>query len=168
MQHLMPRPRRRSSVSVRARKMIATAWMIASLALPVAGVVAITQGVANLAPGDPTFHTVQAGETLTGIALRYGVSVDEIVQANGLSNANYLYVGQQLAIPNDVPSGGQIHTVQVGESLSVIARRYGVTVDAVVNANGLTNRNSIIAGQKLTIPGGTVEQLANEPSLTYT
>jgi murein DD-endopeptidase MepM/ murein hydrolase activator NlpD len=168
MQHLMPRPRRRSSVSVRARKMIATAWMIASLTLPIAGIVAITQGVANLAPGDPTFHTVKAGETLTAIALRYGVSVDEVVQANGLSNPNYLYVGQQLAIPNDAPAGGQIHTIQVGESLSMIARRYGVTVDALVAANGLTNRNSIIAGQKLIISGSTVEQLADAPSLTYT
>src|SRR5690349_8147816 len=116
MQHLMPRPRRRSSVSIRARKVIATAWMIAALTLPIAGVIAITRGAVTLAPGDPTFHTVQSGETLTAIALRYGVSVDEIVQANGLANANYLYVGQQLAIPNQTPAGGQIHTVQVGES----------------------------------------------------
>src|SRR5436853_4086112 len=100
MQHLMPQPRSRKTVSDELRRIITYAWVIGSLVLPVAGVILISQGVASLAPGNSTTHVVQSGETLTAIALRYGVSVDELIQANGISNPNYLYIGEQLVIPH--------------------------------------------------------------------
>ena len=169
MQHLMPQPRSRRTVTDQVRRIITYAWVIGSLVLPLAGIVLISQGVASLAPGDPYTHTVQSGETLTAIALRYGVSVDEIIQANGLANPNYLYVGEQLVIPRQNPTtGGELHTVKAGESLSMIARRYGVTVNDLVRLNNLVDANSIRAGQQLTIPGGSVAQLASQPSVTYT
>lgn len=153
MQHLMPHPSSRRTVSSQVRRLITYAWMIASLALPVAGVLLISQGLTSLAPSDPFNHQVRSGETLYSIAIRYGVTVDEIMQANGLANGNYIFVGQNLVIPSRNASGQQVHTVQPGESLNAIARRYGVGLDQLIAANGLADPNNIRAGQQIVIPG---------------
>jgi LysM repeat protein len=124
------------------------AGLLAGLALPAA---ALAQG---------QVHVVQRGETLYSIALRYGTSVSALVQANGLANANVIYVGQRLVIPGSGGSSGGgsagsggVHVVQRGETLYSIALRYGTSVAALVQANGLPNANYIYAGQRLTIPG---------------
>jgi LysM repeat protein len=105
-------------------------------------------------------HVVQRGENLTAIARRYGTSVSAIMQANGLSNRNFVWVGQRLSIPgtssgSSSSSGGGLHIVQRGENLTSIARRYGTSVSAFMQANGLTNRNFVWVGQRLRIPGGS-------------
>ncbi len=153
MQHLTPQPKRRRPVSERVQRLISYAWIIASLALPALGIIFLS--TADLAPVDTrsAAHTVRAGESLAIIARRYGVTVDEIVQANGLNNPNLIYAGQVLTIPLRDAAGSELYTVQRGDSLSAIARRYGVTVDALMSANGLNNPNSIFAGQQLNIPG---------------
>lgn len=115
-------------------------------------------------------HVVQAGETLSGIAAIYGTTVDAIVQANNLTDADDISEGQALIIPSSAASiptgaataasvstpsssvGQRIHVVQVGETLSEIARTYGVTTEAIVQANGLDNPNAISVGQALVIP----------------
>jgi len=107
-------------------------------------------------------HIVRRGETLSAIALRYGVTVAAIVQANGLSNPRMIYAGQRLVLPmpgraaappaNDPGTGQVIHVVEPGDTTSAIAQRYGVTVAAIVQANGLTTPNRIIGGQRLVIP----------------
>jgi LysM repeat protein len=103
-------------------------------------------------------HVVQRGENLSRIAARYGTTVQAIMNANGLRNRNFIYVGQRLTIPGSggggSSGGGGIHVVQRGETLYSIARRYGTTTAALVSANGLRNPNFIYAGQRLTIPGG--------------
>lgn len=102
-----------------------------------------------------TTHVVRPGETLYSIARLYGVSVSAIAQANGIVNPNMIYVGQVLYIPTCAPvSGGVTHIVQPGETLTRIALRYGVSVWAIANANGLTNINRIYVGQRLVIPSG--------------
>ncbi|NLE75438.1 MAG: LysM peptidoglycan-binding domain-containing protein [Chloroflexi bacterium] len=100
-------------------------------------------------------HQVSEGETLYSIALRYGVTVDALKAANGLGS-DIIVVGQTLAIP----AGGQAsppaevrhHVVQSADTLLSIALKYGVTVDAIVQANGLPNPNYIYVGQELRIP----------------
>lgn len=104
-------------------------------------------------------HVVQRGQNLTGIAARYGTTVQAIMQANGLRNPNFIYVGQRLRIPGGGGSSsgggsGGVHVVQRGENLTLIARRYGTTVSAFVQANNLRNANHIYVGQRLRIPGG--------------
>jgi len=115
-------------------------------------------------------HVVRRGETLTSIAARYGTTVTAIVQANGLRNRNFVWHGQRLRIPtgsrsspapvgrNYSPapaSGGAVHVVRRGENLASIAWRYGTSVQALAQANGLRNPNFIWAGQRLVIPGRT-------------
>lgn len=170
MERLRPRPKPRRRVSDRTRKLIATAWVLASLTLPVAGAVLVGQGIASLQPTDTgTSYVVNPGDTLTAIALRHGVSVDEIVAANGLSNPNMIYVGQVLVIPRLDSSGEQVHTVRAGESLSLIARRYGVTVDQIAAVNTLPDINSLQVGQVLVLPGtGTVVTPPQAEAVAYT
>jgi LysM repeat protein len=110
------------------------------------------------APAGTSFiHTVVAGESLSLIAQRYGVSIESIVEANGLKSANQVFIGQKLIIPSPRPTptagaGQRTHTVKAGEVLSTIAAFYGVTMDAIMKANNITNADLIYAGQVLIIP----------------
>ncbi|MCJ7738257.1 MAG: LysM peptidoglycan-binding domain-containing protein [Anaerolineae bacterium] len=112
-------------------------------------------------PSEGTLYTVVSGDTLYGISRRYGVTLQAIVTANGIVNPNLIRVGQQLTIPGGAappapappPSGGTVHTVQAGETLTRISLRYGVSVWTIVGANNIVNPNLIFPGQQLTIPG---------------
>ncbi len=112
----------------------------------------------------PTAHIVQAGDNLYRIALRYGVTIDALMAANGLTTTSVIVPGQTLAIPGTaasvplpavtVPAGARTHRVAEGEALLQIARRYNVTLDALVRANALTIEAVIVPGQVLIIPSG--------------
>ncbi|MDL2289407.1 LysM peptidoglycan-binding domain-containing protein [Clostridia bacterium OttesenSCG-928-F22] len=106
-------------------------------------------------------YTVQAGDTLYRIAQRYGTTVDTIKQLNGLSS-NALYIGQQLLIPASGNGNTITYTVRAGDSLYSIAQRYGITVDAIKQLNGLSSNNLYI-GQQLLIPTS-----GNGNTITYT
>jgi LysM repeat protein len=107
---------------------------------------------------DPTFHIVQWGENLTGIARQYGTTIQAIVQANHLVNANRIYAGQRLVIPGawtPPPASSGTYVVQRGDTLAAIAYRHGVSVTDLVRANGIVNPNRIYPGQRLLIPGSS-------------
>ena len=139
---------------------LATAIVTAILTGPVLGAVALA--------ADPTV-VVRPGDTLTGISRRHNVPISDLVQLNGISNANRIYAGQTLRIRTAPPpaappaapapeaaaptAAAQVHVVQRGENLTTIARHYGVTVAAIVAANGISNPSRIFGGQQLTIPG---------------
>jgi LysM repeat protein len=104
---------------------------------------------------DTVSHIVRPGESVSRIAGYYGVSVSAIVQANNLWNPNVIYPGQCLVIPicgGQAPGCVTIHVVKRGEYLKAIAVRYGTTVSAIVQLNGLGNPNLIYSGQRLKIP----------------
>lgn len=108
-----------------------------------------------LLPVYPIYHVVQRGDNLTRIAARYGTTVWAIAQANGIWNVNYIRVGQVLLIPmpGTVPGPSpRIYIVQPGDTLSAIAWRFGTTVWAIAQANGIWNVNLIYVGQRLYIP----------------
>jgi LysM repeat protein len=98
-------------------------------------------------------HTVRAGDTLGEIATAHGVTVAALVEANHLSDADVIRIGQVLTIP---PSH---HTVVAGETLTSIASRYGVSLSALVAVNAISNANLVRIGQVLTIPAGDTENI---------
>ena len=109
-----------------------------------------------------TTHVVQAGESLSRIAVRYGVSVQALVTANNIANANQIFVGQRLRIPTtgQQPAPSQqtsacarSHTVVAGETLSGIAVNYAVTIQSLAQANGVSVTSYVYIGQSLCIPG---------------
>jgi putative chitinase len=116
-----------------------------------------------------TYHVVAPGETMSQIAVRYNTTVSAISAANGIYNPNLIYAGQVLFIPypgsyppsNPPPSSGTVYyTVQYGDTLASIARRFNTTVSAIAQANGIANPNLIYAGQVLVIPPYTPTQIA--------
>jgi LysM repeat protein len=107
------------------------------------------------APGCRCLYVVRRGDTLSQIAWRHGTSVQWLMRANGLWNANYIWAGQRLCVPcgwAPHPSCGLTHVVRRGETLYSIARRYGTCVQNIASANHLRNPNYIWAGQRLYIP----------------
>ena len=111
---------------------------------------------------------VKPGETLSEIADRHGVSLTRLMQANGISNPNVITAGQSLRLPGSSTAaagsarGGSI-TVQPGDTLSDIADRQGVSLNQLMQANGITNPNMVVAGQKLVLPGSRRATAAAAP-----
>jgi LysM repeat protein len=97
------------------------------------------------------YHTVQRGENLYRIALRYGTSVDAIVAANNLTNPNAVKAGQVLLIPATSPAGTTSYVVQPGDTLYSIARRFGKSYQTLAAQNGITPPYTIKVGQTLVI-----------------
>jgi N-acetylmuramoyl-L-alanine amidase len=107
-------------------------------------------------------HRVAPGETLSEIALRYGIRTAELARANSLGEPDLVYAGLVLTFPgssssgssggSSVSGGAGSHTVATGETLSEIALRYGVTVRALRAANDLNDPHRIVAGGRLELP----------------
>lgn len=111
----------------------------------------IVQNIPPTAPGADTFeYVVKAGDSLWLIARRYNTTVDTIKNINGLTS-NMITTGQIIKIPTGQTAPYIEYTVQSGDSLWLIARRYGTTVDAIKNLNGLTS-DRLNIGQVLRIP----------------
>lgn len=128
--------------------------------------------------GSAGTYVVRPGDTLSGIAGRHGLTVGQLAQANGITDPNLVFVGQKLSVSGGSSGGGSVqaaaapsgrsHTVAPGETLSAIAARYGTSVSAVVQANGISNPNRVVIGSKLAIPSappasGLPSRLANSP-----
>ena len=103
-------------------------------------------------PSKLTTYTVQAGDTLSGIASKYGTTYQELARINNIANPNVIYPGQVIKI-----NGGKvekIYTVKSGDTLSGIANKYGTTWQNIYNNNRDiigSNPNLIKPGQVLKI-----------------
>jgi membrane-bound lytic murein transglycosylase D len=108
------------------------------------------------------FHRVRRGETLSGIADEYGVTQRDLRRWNGLGRSGHIRAGQRLRV---APPGrkaathqarsaaARTHVVRRGETLTGLAKRYGVSVEALREANGMSMRETLKAGVSLRIPG---------------
>ncbi|WP_194841367.1 LysM peptidoglycan-binding domain-containing protein [Salinibacillus xinjiangensis] len=118
-----------------------------------------------------TSYSVKAGDTLYSIATKYNLSVDTIMEINKLESTT-IKIGQTLTIPSNelasmpAPSKPVLvetsHTVKAGDTLYGIANQYGVSVDQLKHANGLTG-NTIQVGQALAIPKANETTTAPAP-----
>src|SRR5581483_2985979 len=115
-----------------------------------------------IAHADGPSHIVAYGETLYSIARKYGVSPQALADANGMTIQSWVYAGQRLIIPgvgddstetvsNTSPSG--IYTVRAGDTLSGLARQFGVTVNVLADANNIPPNGFLYTGWQLKIPG---------------
>ena len=107
------------------------------------------------------YYTVQAGDTLSGIASRYGVSVEEIASINGITNPNLIYPGEVLKIyPEEKRESRDTNRIEFystyivksGDTLSGIAAEFNTTVSELVDLNDISNPNLIYPGEILKIP----------------
>lgn len=134
------------------------------VALPLAVVV----GVTLTGSAASSSYTVRRGDTLSRLARRFDVPVGVLAQANGIGNIHLILDGQRITVPTPgggtatplaspvvQAAGGQHHVVARGDSLATIARRYGTTVGALAQANGLSDPDHIRIGSRLAVPGGT-------------
>lgn len=113
-------------------------------------------------------YTVKSGDSLWVIAKRYNIGTMDLANANGISRDATLKVGQKLVVPirentnaslSSPAADGGSYTIAKGDTLSEIAMRFKVSVDAIKRANNMQN-NNIVAGKKITIPGISSQQIA--------
>ena len=99
-----------------------------------------------------TVYTVVSGDTLSGIASKYGTTYQRLAEYNNIDDPNKIYPGQQIRIPGSSQSSNPIYyTVVTGDNLTKIANRYGTTVNQLVAWNNIANPNLIYPGQKLRV-----------------
>lgn len=97
-------------------------------------------------------YTVKSGDTLSGIAARFGTTVAELARINNIADPDIIYVGQVIKINGGAPTAtSQYYTVQSGDTLGGIAAKFGTTVAALASLNNISNVNLIYAGQVLKI-----------------
>ena len=129
----------------------------------------------NLRPPNLSVYKIVKGDTLWGIARKNNVTLANLLKANpNLSKSSKLKIGQEIMMPDGgsvqpspdiatpvvIPSGSSTYTVAGGDSLSKIARIHGVSLGALMNANGMNKSSIIRPGQVLAIPEGTVSTSA--------
>ena len=111
--------------------------------------------------GSYPIYVVDRGDTLKNIAIRYGTTVEALASLNGIYNYNLIYVGQILNVPSGsyippapAPSSGSTYIIQRGDTLRILANRWGVNIYDILAVNPqITNASVIYAGQVINIPG---------------
>lgn len=98
---------------------------------------------------DYAVHTVQSGETMSGIAQQYSVKLETIMWENNIVNSKTLRVGQKLMIP---PVDGVSYKVAQGDSLEKIAKKYKISAEAIIAQNSI-GTNALYKGEELFLPG---------------
>ena len=127
-------------------------------------------------------HKVRRGESLWTIARHYGTSVQALIDANSIRNPRALRPNTYIVIPVDYRHAGRyaysddsgnsgtakIYTVRRGDTPSEIAAKFGVSLSALLKANGLTSKSKIYPGQKLKIPGRYASSGGKGKKITHT
>ena len=99
-------------------------------------------------------HKVRRGQTLSGIARTYKVSVQALRRLNGLGRSSLIKAGQVLKVPTRLMASRSFHKVSRGENLSSIAAKYGLSLGEILTLNKLSRRSVIYPGQSLRLTKG--------------
>jgi spore germination protein len=110
-------------------------------------------------------YTVQPGDTLYQIALRSGVPLSQLLSVNQLPNPEQLVAGQAILIPTP-PAAPLRYTIAPGDTLFQLAETFGTTINALIQANNITNPNQIQVGTVLLIPGWSQVNYTIQPGDT--
>jgi murein DD-endopeptidase MepM/ murein hydrolase activator NlpD len=152
------------------RKAIVALATLLLVGVPVVVVQAQSGGPSSqMTASQTTVHIVQRGETLFSIAQRYGMTVDAITHANGISDPRKIYAGQRLIIPGGKRDTSMVETVpyiiQAGDTLASIARCYHTTWQMLVQVNDLLAPSVIHAGQVVQVPA--LDKSASEEGIAH-
>ncbi|MCP2032742.1 LysM repeat protein [Okibacterium sp. HSC-33S16] len=123
----------------------------------------------------PAQYTVESGDTISGIASKFGLATASVLALNGLGWSSMIFPGQVLLLtgataspdaPTPAPSApaASTYTVVSGDTISGIASAHGVSVAAVFAANGLSSASIIYPGQNIAIPAAGATQAAPAPA----
>lgn len=147
-----------------------------SVAVPPVQVAAAQPALVSSVPAGGTEYTVQSGDTLMAIGLRFGIEWQDIAVANSLGEYDILNIGRKLHIPGiatadtaataDVPEGGLLYTVQSGDTLSGIASRYKIGWSDIAAANKLGEYTILQIGMQIRLPGVPEAGAATDSSAT--
>jgi murein DD-endopeptidase MepM/ murein hydrolase activator NlpD len=142
----------------------------------IVGLFLLTAASLTAVSAEETVHIVQKGETVYSIARSFGIDRDELMRINGISDPTKLRAGQRLTIPGGTgpatvpsPAAGEeiLHRTSRGETFYSIARRYGVSVEQVLETNSLEKGYVLKQGDVLRIPGASGAG-ATAPALSAT
>lgn len=103
---------------------------------------------------DKPYYIVQQGDSLWQIAARFGVTVEDLQQANNISDPGQVVIGARLVIPGMSGINGRLDTITIsyGETLRSLSRRYGISVSSLARLNRLVSPAELYAGTPFIIP----------------
>ena len=115
-------------------------------------------------PCDGEIYKIKAGDTIYGLAQKYNISVNAILQANPGVNPDNLQIGDSICIPVDTDfcEDGEIYTIKGGDTIGKLALEYGVSVNEILAANPNINPNRLQIGQKICIPESKIDCPMNQ------
>ena len=105
-------------------------------------------------PSPTETYIVQPYDSLSDIAAKYETTVEELLRLNDLSEPNLLYTGQAILVPrrSETAASTTVHVMEEGETLGLIAERYGTTVEVLLELNDLPDPNVVPVGTSLVVP----------------
>lgn len=120
-------------------------------------------------------HVIKSGETLGGIAQRYGIGVEALRAWNRIFDPDRIIEGASIRIPDSASGAGSqvaggtvttVYVVQPGDTLSSVAARFGTSVSQLASVNAIADINLLRDGSSITIPGGGADTAVSSPNAT--